>query len=302
MIFSWLKSKKEPDLGNEIRAFRVRKAEIEKVKIELGEPAEMALATGIASQWKMFLAKFGDVRNFKKQPRDIQWRSYYEVKSFEDELFRGSHQFDALGGIATQLIRYYILSIVSGNVEFEEEVAGVVLPLSNKGRGGNETKDDTIDRARSLVQVCHAYAVSGFQTLSENYPQLDGVDIEHWDFIVTVACVFIAASRLEKTQLTEKQKEPLREIIANNLDGWKPDAVGAYFDCKSLFEKEFDRLTAKGHEPRFIGSDAIGLWIVWNVLGHAPRSVEEKQLLRAVGGMVIVGLFDYWKVTPAVHR
>jgi hypothetical protein len=156
-------------------------------------------------------------------------------------------------------------------------------------------KDDTLsERARALVSVAHIGAVGMFTPLRDKYPAMHNVNLEHWDFIVTVAGVFIATSRLETIGLGQRRKEPLLDTIAESLDKWKPDGLRAFEDCKMLFEREFDRLTAGGHEPRYIGSDALGLWIVWNVLGHAPQTNEDTQLLRSIGVMVVGSMFNYW--------
>ncbi len=79
------------------------------------------------------------------------------------------------------------------------------------------------------------------------------------------------------------------------MDQWQPDGLKAFDDCKALFEQEFDLLTARHQEERYIGSDALGLWIVWNVLGHPPENEKELQFLRAVGIVVVGGLFNYWQ-------
>jgi hypothetical protein len=121
------------------------------------------------------------------------------------------------------------------------------------------------------------------------------VNVEHWDFILTVAGVFMAATRLNNLHLSDAREENLMESVAESLAKWKPDGLRGFEDCKSLFESEFDRLTAAGHEPRFIASDAVGKWIVWNVLGRAPETKDECMLVRATGGMVTHSFFDWWK-------
>jgi hypothetical protein len=149
--------------------------------------------------------------------------------------------------------------------------------------------------AEALVAVSRVAAVPMIGTLREEYPVLNSVDSEQWDFIVTVAGVFIATSRLEHLRLRDKQKKQLLEVIARKMDEWKPDALTAFDDCKVLFEREFDGLTLGGHEARFVGSDAIGIWITWNILGRQPRTPEEIQLMRTVGVMVTGTMFNYWQ-------
>ena len=95
----------------------------------------------------------------------------------------------------------------------------------------------------------------------EQFSVLRGVDLENWDFFATIAEVFLVTCRLEKMGMTEAQKQPLLDVIMDDLHQYKSDALRAFDDCKVLFEREFDRLTEKRHEPRFVGADALGLWI-----------------------------------------
>lgn len=84
------------------------------------------------------------------------------------------------------------------------------------------------------------------------------------------------------------------EIVADDLNRWDPDGIRGFEDCKGLFDREFDRLTAAGHESRFVAADAVGIWIVWNVLGRAPETDEEWQLVRATGALATHAFFDWW--------
>lgn len=155
-----------------------------------------------------------------------------------------------------------------------------------------------VERAKLLVPACKIIAVEAITPLSEKFQFLETIDREHWDFILTIAGVFLATTGLEQIGLTDKQKQPLLDEIAQCVDEWQRDGLRAFEDCKALFEKEFDFLTAQRHPQRFIGSDALGLWIVWNVLGHQPENEEELQFVRTVGVMVVGALFNYWQESP----
>ena len=127
--------------------------------------------------------------------------------------------------------------------------------------------DPLLERPENLVRAAQINAVGMFPPLSEHFPILRQVDVEHLDFILTVASVFMTATRLNNLRLGDVREERLMEIVAEQLEQWKPDGIRAFEDCKRLFESEFDRLTKAGYEPRFVASDAVGKWIVWNVLG-----------------------------------
>ena len=157
-------------------------------------------------------------------------------------------------------------------------------------------KEDPLRKqAATLVPAAKINATSMFVPLLDEFPFLREADVEHWDFILTVAGVFMGASRLNNLRLGDAREESLMKIVADSLVEWNSDGIRGFEDCKRLFETEYDRLTAAGHEPRFIASDALGKWIVWNVLGRAPASQDECMLVRTTGAMVTHAFFDWWK-------
>lgn len=152
-----------------------------------------------------------------------------------------------------------------------------------------------LEEAENLVQFAHVAAGGMFTSLLGRFPILLQVDDEHSDFILTVAGVFMAATRLNNLHLDEEDhEESLMEVVTKRLNEWNPDGPRFFEDCKGLFENEFDRLTKAGHEPRFVASDAVGKWIVWNLLERPPQTDEECMLVRATGAMVTHAFFDWW--------
>ena len=91
------------------------------------------------------------------------------------------------------------------------------------------------------------------------------------------------------------REEKLMETVAKFLVNWNSDGIRAFEACKGLYETEYNRLAAAGHEPLFLASDAVGKWIVWNVLGRAPESQDECMLVRATGTLITHAFFDWWK-------
>jgi len=154
--------------------------------------------------------------------------------------------------------------------------------------------DPFLERAEKLVQAAQINAVEMFTPLLDRFSILLQADVEHSNFILTVANVFVAATRLNNLHLGDDREEKLMEVVAERLDQWKPDGIHGFEDCKYLFESEFDRLTKAGHELRFVASDAVGKWVVWNILGRPPKTDEECILVRATGGMVTHAFFDWW--------
>ena len=157
-----------------------------------------------------------------------------------------------------------------------------------------QKEDPLIERAETLVDAAHVNSVGMFTTFRDQFSILDEVDADHWDFILTVASVFMAATRLNNLALDNVYEEKLMEIVAERLDQWNPDAIRGFEDCKGFFENEFDRLNEAGHEAEFIASDAVGKWIVWNVLEQSPQTDEDCMLVRTTGTMVIHAFFNWW--------
>ncbi|MEN6424779.1 MAG: hypothetical protein ABFE13_05420 [Phycisphaerales bacterium] len=154
--------------------------------------------------------------------------------------------------------------------------------------------DPLLEQAERLLGTAQIQAVGMFTPLSERFRILCEADVEHFNFILTVAGVFMAATRLNNLRLGDAREDRLMEVVAEQMNEWEPDGISAFEDCKRLFESTFERLTKAGHEPRFVASDAVGTWIVWNVLGRAPHTDEEWLLARAAGGMVTHAFFGWW--------
>ncbi len=151
-------------------------------------------------------------------------------------------------------------------------------------------------QAADLVAAAQINATTMFVPLLDQFPVLQEADAKHCDFILTVAGVFIATSRLNSLGLSYTQRESLTEAVAQSLAKWDPDGIRAFVDCKTLFESEYDRLaTTAGHDPKLVASDAVGIWIVWNVLDRAPKTEDECGLVRAAGAMVTHAFFDCWE-------
>jgi hypothetical protein len=132
-------------------------------------------------------------------------------------------------------------------------------------------------QADTLVQAAETYAIGTFTALLKKFSFLREVDKEHWDFILTIAGVFIAVTRLGNLRLGENRERKLMGKVGLKLTQWNPTKGRRSFeDCASFFERTFDVLTSAGDEPQFVASDALGSWLVWNVLGRPPQSEEER--------------------------
>jgi hypothetical protein len=149
-------------------------------------------------------------------------------------------------------------------------------------------------RARTLVNSAQIQVTASYLPLVERFPLLQAAPPEQWDFFVTVAGVFIAATRLNNLGLSEPRKNHLMDKVASDLNEWNGDGIRAFEDCKALFDREYDRLTEVGHDAQFVAADALGIWIVWNLIGRRPTSEEEIGLVRAIGATTTHAFFGWW--------
>lgn len=156
--------------------------------------------------------------------------------------------------------------------------------------------DPLLGRANIFVQSARVNAISMFTPLLNDYPFLATVDPEDWNFALTVAGVFMGLTRLNNLNIDQAREQKLLEKVFERFVEWDPkNAVRSFDDCKSFFEKHYDALTASGHESRFVASDAIGLWIVWNVIRREPETDNERKLVRVVGAMITDSFFNWWQ-------
>jgi len=156
-------------------------------------------------------------------------------------------------------------------------------------------QDPLLKNAVDLVQHAQINSVGMFIPLLDRFPVLHEADAEHWDFILTIAGVFMAASRLNDMSIGDEYEKNLMEIVAKHLEEWNPGSIQGFEDCKNLYESEYDRLAAIENDSQFVSSDAVGKWIVWNVLGRAPETDEECMLVRTTGTMITHTFFNWWE-------
>jgi hypothetical protein len=153
--------------------------------------------------------------------------------------------------------------------------------------------DPLLKQADCLVEIAQINAIALYQSARKEFSFLD-VNVKHWESILTIAGIFMAANRLKNLRLNEQREQMLMEKIAERLAQWEPSyAIRGFEDCRSFFERAFDALS--GHNLRFVASDAVGSWIVLNILGRPANSEEEWKLVRTVGASVTQNFFSWWE-------
>jgi|SRR6516162_1059258 hypothetical protein len=160
---------------------------------------------------------------------------------------------------------------------------------------GRRKTDPLRGKAERLISSAAVNATTMFLPMLDRHPVLKTVNPTQWDFLVTIASVFMAATRLQNLKLSDDRQQELMGVVARDLADWGPEnGIRGFEDCKAMFERNFDALTSIQHEPQFIASDAVGMWIVLNLLQRSPETDEELKLVRAVGVSVVHTFFSWW--------
>ena len=153
-------------------------------------------------------------------------------------------------------------------------------------------------RAQTLISYASASALGLHQSLGERFPVVDKLNILDWDLFVTVASVFVASTQLNQEPLPHECIDSLLAVVTHNAATWKPDSIAAFEDCKAFYENALDSMDAEGalssEAQRFQSADAIGAWIVANLLGRLPGSKKEVALIRPLGTLVVHNFSSWW--------
>lgn len=180
------------------------------------------------------------------------------------------------------------------NIESDSTYCGFCgTKVKNNNNRNNPIAGQLLTQADRLIPAAKANAVAMSITLLDKFPIFAKIKPEHADFVLTIAGVFIAAERLKEIATNSEQTEQLLAVISDRLSQWRDDSIFALDDCQTLFHSEVNRLSKAGWESKFLTSDAIGIWIVFNLLGHTPKD-DECELVRATGVIITHSFFNWW--------
>ena len=145
--------------------------------------------------------------------------------------------------------------------------------------------------AEDLVGSARIAAKNTVGSLIRRHPILDTFDPAQLDLFVTVASVFLAVRGLRALQISGDEEAQLMRVVARNLSGWHRQALDVFDDCKDFYDRTADVLAG---DPKYASGDAVGSWIVWNILRRAPSSDEERSLVRDAGLPLAQTFSDWW--------
>ncbi len=153
-------------------------------------------------------------------------------------------------------------------------------------------------QAKRLVGTAKMFAVTSYKPFADQYSIIKTVSLDQWDFILTIAGVFVAVSQLNHENLPEEKKNNILDLVTEQVVEWDADGLNACEDCRQFVGRTYDALTNESEykrNPEYLFCDSLGSWVVWNIFGHAPSSNEQRQLIRVLGAMLIHPFIDWWK-------
>ena len=138
--------------------------------------------------------------------------------------------------------------------------------------------DPLLGSAEQLVDAANLLGVSSYTQIAKELPMIYRIDAEQWDWVFTIAGVFIAATRLNNLGVDDYRQERILEVVPSKLAATTRDGIAGFEDCKAFFEHTYDGLAELDEykrDPRFLASDSIGAWMAWNLLQAPPATDAE---------------------------
>ena len=155
-----------------------------------------------------------------------------------------------------------------------------------------------IEGAEKLPDAAKTLAVSSYTQFLDKYPIIEKINPGHWDFVLTIAGIFVGVSQLNHEKIPEQNKDALLDTVTTAAIEIYPDSIEACEDCGNFVDRTYDGL-AKEKEykdnPKFLFSDSLGSWVVWNLFGHVPSNEDERNLVRILGGFLVHSFTSWWK-------
>lgn len=154
-------------------------------------------------------------------------------------------------------------------------------------------RDPLMAEGKFFIEAATINAITASRQLFLEFRELESADIAQSDFLFTIASTHVGLVQLENSQIEEAIKTPLRYAIIASLKNWdKLNAEKALADCHSFFEKNYPTVAANSENQEFAGSDTLGFWIIWNLVGQSNN--DQRKLIRTAGGLSAIPFSKWW--------
>jgi hypothetical protein len=149
-------------------------------------------------------------------------------------------------------------------------------------------RDPLDSQAESLVSACGILATTTFVPVIDQFTFLKTCKPEDWDFFAAVVAVNVALNTLA-TEVAAERFKRLDSIVAAQLNKWDRQGLAAVRDCQQFV----NRAVTKGNNEMQQAVQALGLWVLWNLLQRQPTD-NELHAAPAIGMMLARPLQDWW--------
>jgi hypothetical protein len=150
------------------------------------------------------------------------------------------------------------------------------------------------DKIRSLLPAIRASAVASYSTLRKRYPDLSRLDLDSWDFLMTVAGLYAAITRL-RAKLEPEHTRPYIPLLEAEISAWdRLNGLRALADCDGFVNRGLpDEVPDSRQEREALLSYALGMWVLWNLYQCQPPG-DQRELAQAIGGLMFLSFADWW--------
>ncbi|PIV38861.1 MAG: hypothetical protein COS29_05700 [Candidatus Omnitrophica bacterium CG02_land_8_20_14_3_00__42_8] len=158
--------------------------------------------------------------------------------------------------------------------------------------------DKLIENGEKLPSAAKVLAVSSYKQFINKYPIIEKIKPEHWDFVLTIAGIFVAVSQLNHENIPEQDKNAILDTVTSAAIEIYPNSIEACEDCRNFVDRTYNELAREKEykdNSKFLFSDSLGSWMVWNLFGHASSNEDERNLIRILGGFLAHSFISWWK-------
>lgn len=155
-----------------------------------------------------------------------------------------------------------------------------------------------IKKAELLFPAISLLSKTMFFELQEKFPTLITIEEKEWDFYIRIGALWAATIGLQRLKnINARTKSSLSAIYGHSVNDWNNNWNIAFKECGDYFYNNIEKsekLAEYEINPKFRISDAIGLWIVKNLLHHHPEKQEEINLIRPIGLLLTHEFLQWW--------
>lgn len=142
-----------------------------------------------------------------------------------------------------------------------------------------------LKQADTLVHVAEINANSAFTPL-----------LKKFSFLRESRCKTLGFHPDDCGRVREnRQRKLMGKVGAKLIQRHPSNGRHGFEDCAAFYERSLNAFASEDDDPRFVASDPLGFWVVWNVLGRPLESEEERRLVRTIGGMIHYTFLNWWK-------